>query len=540
MKKSIIALGIVSVLLYVMVLVVSPDINTVITVIAGMLSALPFLAIVVFRARFPSLERRFRWFNMIPLYAIFLVIPVVFAIILFIQGKLSIPLIIVMVSLTFSFFYAFLNIPLAIYHKHEEIEMAKKPPTYYPSISILIPAYNEEKCIAGAIETLLDAYYPDKEIIVIDDGSTDNTYQIAQSYARKGVKIIQRPNGGKAAALNHGLQFAHGEIIVCVDADSMVTRGGIAELVRRFEDPGVAAVAGNIKVLNRNKLITAIQALEYIFDINIARRGLDTFDAVIVVPGCLGAFRAEALRAIGGWDVETVVEDFDTTIKLSKGGAFDFNSMEKELKTATVRLQEPDFAVATKGLKIGKVIQASSAATAYTEAPETVRGLWQQRLRWYRGNWQAMLKHKDAFSNSRFRALYTVGFPYVLISLLFIPVGMVLITVTAIIAILDGDGISLLFIFGVFTLLQFLISALAIELDDEDLKLALCSPLFVLGYKHFLDIIKLKALFDVLTKKKVGWDKLYRLGLYQKGLTKRNLVAERQGSQLPSGTASVP
>ena len=536
MKKSIIALGVVSVLLYGLVLVVSPDINTVITAIIGLVAALPFLSLVIIRARFPSLEQRFKWFNLIPLYAIFMVIPLVFAILLFMQGKLSIPLIIVMVSLAFSFFYTFLNVPLAIYHKHQEIEMAKKPLSRYPPISILIPAYNEEKCIAGTIETLLDSYYPDKEIIVIDDGSTDNTYKIAQSYARKDVMVVQRPNGGKAAALNHGLQFAQGEIIVCVDADSMVTRGALVELAKRFEDPSVSAVAGNIKVLNRNKLITGLQALEYIFDINISRRALDPLGAVVVVPGCLGSFRAEDLRASGGWDIETVVEDFDTTIKVFKGGVF--NSTKHPEKVATIHLQEPDFAIATKSLKFGRVVQASSAAIAYTEAPETVRDLWKQRLRWYRGNFQAMLKHRDAFTNSRFRALYSLSFPYVLISMIFVPIGMLAVTVTGIMAILHGDAIPLLVIFGVFIMLQFLMSVLAIEMDDEDLRLALYSPFNVLGYKHLMDIIKMKAFFDVLTKKKIGWDKLHRIGLYQKELAKRGLAGEQQGSQLPS--TSIP
>jgi len=448
-------------------------------------------------------------------------------------------MIIVMASLTFNFFYTFLNIPLAIYHKHEELKLLQEPPSYYPPISILIPAYNEEGCIAGTIETLLDAYYPNKEIIVIDDGSTDNTYQIAQSYSKKGVKVIQRPNGGKSAALNHGLQFAQGDITICVDADSMVARGALVEVVRRFEDPTVSAVAGNVKVLNRNKIISGCQALEYVFDINIARRGLDPLGAVVVVPGCLGAFRTEDLRASGGWDMETVVEDFDTTVKVFKSGVYDPpSSTTKTEKLATIHPQEPDFASATKAQKVGRVVQASSAAVAYTEAPETIRDLWKQRLRWYRGNFQTMLKHKDAFTNSRFRALYSLSFPYVMISMLFIPIGMIIIIATGIMSILAGDGLPLLAIFGVFMLLQFAVSVLAIQLDNEDIKLALYSPLFVLGYKHLLDLIKIKAFFDVLTKKKIGWDKLHRIGLYQKELTKRGIVKEQQGNQLPVGSAS--
>jgi cellulose synthase/poly-beta-1,6-N-acetylglucosamine synthase-like glycosyltransferase len=303
----------------------------------------------------------------------------------------------------------------------------------------------------------------------------------------------------------------------------MVSRTALVELVRRFEDPTVVAVAGNVKVLNRNKLLAQCQALEYVFDINISRRGLDIFGAVIVVPGCLGAFRAEAIRSSGGWDVETIVEDFDTTIKVFKGGAFDVSN-----PLAPINLQEPDFQAAAKGMKVGKVVQASSAAVVYTEAPETLGDLWKQRLRWYRGNFQTLLKHKDAFGNPRFGALYSLGFPYVLISMIFIPISMLAIVITAILAILAGDVIPILLIFGVFTLLQFVVSLLAIQLDDEDLKLSLYSPFFVIGYKHFLDIVKLKAGFDVLTKRRMRWDKLQRIGLYRKEVTGRGQVAAQR------------
>jgi len=369
------------------------------------------------------------------------------------------------------------------------------------------------KCIAGTVETLLEAYYPAlKEIIVIDDGSTDGTYELVKPYSARGVKVVQRPQGGKAAALNTGLQFAQGEVIICVDADSMVSRTALFEIVKRFDDPAVTAVAGNVKVLNRNKFLTACQALEYIFDINISRRAMDIFGAVIVVPGCLGAFRADILRGTGGWDKQIIVEDFDTTVKLFKSGAFDITN-----PIAPVVLQHPDLDVAAKGTKTGsKVVQASSAAIVYTEAPETLKGLWKQRLRWYRGNFQTLLKHKDAFSNPRFGTLYTLAFPYLLISMLFVPITMIVIVISAVLAILAGDVILLLMIFGVFLLLQFVVSILAIELDDEDLKLAVFAPFFVIGYKHILDAVKMKAAFDVITKQRMGWDKLDRIGLYQK------------------------
>lgn len=517
LKKSTIILSVTVLALYGLVLVVSPDISTIMAAVAGVAVAVFFFGLLILRAKAPSIERRISWINAMPFYFIFLVIPVAFGVILFLQGTLSIILVMVMLSLSFSFFFGFLNVPLAILHKYTEIKVAQRKLSHYPSMSILVPAHNEEKCIAGTIETLLEAYYPSrKQIIVIDDGSTDGTYEIAKPYSTRGVKVIQRPNGGKAAALNTGLQFAQGEIIICVDADSMVARTALVEIVRRFEDPAVVAIAGNVKVLNRKKFLAACQALEYIFDINISRRAMDIFGAVIVVPGCLGAFRGSALRLSGGWDMETIVEDFDTTVKLFKSGAFDVTNPLAPVDLRNV-LQHPDADIAAKGAKAGsKVVQASSAAIVYTEAPETVKGLWKQRLRWYRGNVQTLLKHKDALVNPRFGTLYNLGFPYLIISMLLVPASMIVISITAIAAIIAGEIIPLLMIFGVFVLLQVVVSILAIELDDEELKLALYSPFFVIGYKHILDVVKMKAVFDVLTKKKMGWDKLDRIGLYQK------------------------
>ncbi|MBM3154617.1 MAG: glycosyltransferase [Chloroflexi bacterium] len=536
MKKSIYIVAFLGLALYGLIILASPDLTTLLAGGAGIVTAVFFIVLALLGIRHPGTRHRMPWLYMAPLTLMFLVIPLIFTVILFIKGQLNILLIIVMVSLAFSFFYTFLNIPLAVYHKYEEIKLGEKYLDHYPPVSILVPAFNEEKCIAGTLETLLEADYPDKEIIVIDDGSTDDTLKIAKSYTKRGIKVLHRPNGGKAAALNYGLQLANGEIIVCVDADSMIVRTALIELVRRFEDDSVVAVAGNVKVYNRDKILTACQALEYIFDINIARRGLDLFGAVVVVPGCLGAFRAEALLETAGWDVETVVEDFDTTVKIAKRSAYDGRHPEAKI----AHMEAPDFQVATKGMKTGRVVQASSKAIAYTEGPETVRGLWKQRLRWYRGNFQTMWKHRDAFTNTRFGSLYTLSFPYVLISMIFVPISMLAVIIAGGMAIIGGDGMPLLLIFGVFVILQYLVSILAIEMDDEDLKLALYAPLSVVGYKHLLDLAKLKAAFDVMTNRSMGWDKLDRIGIYQMELERKGQTQPQLGSKPVSSSTSAP
>jgi cellulose synthase/poly-beta-1,6-N-acetylglucosamine synthase-like glycosyltransferase len=412
------------------------------------------------------------------LSCLFILLPIVFGAALHFWGAFSVSAWVLLISLTMTIYYNFLNVPLAIYQKRQELKQ-RETAGFFPSVTVLIPAYNEEKVLARTIESVLEASYPDKEIIVVDDGSKDQTHRIAQSYNNRGVIVIHRPNGGKATALNHGLLFARGEIIVIVDADSQICKNTLVELVKPFRDPEVAAVAGNIKVLNRRNLLTACQALEYIASINIFRRALDVFGSVTVVPGALGAYRREALEGSGVYDPDTLVEDFDVTLK---------------------------------ALKSGKIIQASTSAVSYTEAPQTLRDLFKQRIRWYRGNFQALWKHRDAAWNTRYGFLQRLSFPHIAISMIFIPLAGLINIGSSIKIIMDGNGMLLVPTFLFFCFLQVLLCLLAIQLDDEDRKLAFLSPFLLLGYKQLCDFILLKSFFDVVFRKKLKWTSAQRVG----------------------------
>lgn len=264
-----------------------------------------------------------------------LILPLFFAAVAFLETysiTRSIASSVVALGLVFTFWSNFLAVPLAVYHKR--IEREEPPLESYPLVSIIVPAYNEERVIARTLESLVEADYPNKEIIIVDDGSTDNTLAIASSYEKFGIRVYHKENGGKHSALNYGIRLSKGEIIVTVDADSIVGRDAIKGLVKKFRSEEVSAVCGNIKVLNRMNWVTKCQALEYIASINIFRRAFDLFGAVAVVPGALGAFRRSVLEAGGLYDPDTIVEDFDTTVKT---------------------------------LKAGRIVQASSEALAYTE-----------------------------------------------------------------------------------------------------------------------------------------------------------------------------
>jgi len=327
---------------------------------------------------------------------------------------------------------------------------------------------------------LIETEYPNKEIVVIDDGSKDQTFSIMNNYKNK-VKVLHKENGGKASAINFGLAYSTGEIIVIVDADTIIGRDSLVHLVKGFTvDKNVAAVAGNILVRNRKNWLTRCQALEYISGIQIARRALDIFGAISVVPGALGAFRRSVLDEIGTYHKDTLVEDFDVTMKI---------------------------------LKSKLVISGSSEATAYTEAPESIHSLYRQRKRWYGGNLQVFSRHANALTNPRFGILQRLVFPYMIFSSIVMPFVGFITLANAIYSAVFGNTIFVLEMFAVFSVLQCLQVALAIRMDNEDPKLVLYGIFLVVGYKQILDFLLIRAVFEQLFRKEMSWTSAERVGV---------------------------
>jgi cellulose synthase/poly-beta-1,6-N-acetylglucosamine synthase-like glycosyltransferase/peptidoglycan/xylan/chitin deacetylase (PgdA/CDA1 family) len=256
------------------------------------------------------------------------------------------------------------------------------PPTPGLSVTVLIPAFNEEKVIAGTVARILESDYPGMEVLVIDDGSRDRTAAVVRAHFRDDgrVQLISIPNGGKARALNAGLAQARGEVIVALDADTQFNRDTVARLARWFVDPAIGAVAGNAKVGNRVNIITRWQALEYVVAQNLERRALAALDTLTVVPGAVGAWRRDALRAMGGFPADTLAEDQDLTI-----------------------------AIQTRGYRV----HFDPSAIAWTEAPTTVRGLAKQRFRWAYGTLQCLWKYRRITFNGRYGELGLIALPQV-------------------------------------------------------------------------------------------------------------------------------
>lgn len=343
-----------------------------------------------------------------------------------------------------------------------------------PLVSIIIPAHNEEKVIGHTIETVLETSYPNKEIIVINDGSTDGTERIVRRYDKKGlVRLINRRQGGKGVALNQGVLLSKGEIVVTIDADGAIERRSLEKLLSHFQIPVIAAVSGNVKVGNRVNMLTWLQSLEYIREISLRRRALDLLNTVYVIPGALGAFRREAYSQIGSYDSDTVAEDMDITVKLLK----------------------------TKGQ-----IPYEDEAIVHTEAPESFSSWNKQRLRWYGGTLQTLVKHIKAGGWWKHGTLSFIGLPYLILSMFVVPILELVLLIFAITHVILGLYSTIIILFLISFIIDFVATAIAVIMEKEDKIFFLYSFIYTVFYKYLIDITRMRSYWQA-SRGKMSWSK---------------------------------
>ena len=362
---------------------------------------------------------------------------------------------------------------------------------YHPQVSVVIAAYNEAKVINRTIATLLASDYPNLEIIVVDDGSTDGTSEAVRSkyHDNENIKVLTKPNGGKASALNLGIRECSGEVLVALDADTIFARDTISCLIRHFGDPAIGAVSGNVKVGNRRNILTRWQAVEYITSQNFDRRAFDLLNCITVVPGAIGAWRRDAVILAGMYSSETLAEDTDLTFKVRR---------------------------------LGYRIVTDNAALAYTEAPESLKNLAKQRYRWAFGTLQCLWKHRVVLVNPRFGAfglialpclwIYQIGFqavaPVVDLAILWsLAYGQIIMQGTN-----HQTILVLLEYWGLFTGVELTGAALAFWLDREDARLIAWLPLQRFVYRQIMYYVILKSLTMAVRGSIVGWGKFERSG----------------------------
>ncbi len=353
-----------------------------------------------------------------------------------------------------------------------------------PFVSILVPAYNEGPVIQGSIRSLLRLDYPRFEIIVIDDGSRDDTYSRAALFeGRHGgaqVRVVHQSNAGKAEALNHGIRIAGGSLILCMDGDSALDPGTLRAAVRHFDEPAVGAVAGNVKVVNRTTMLARLQALEYVEGLNMVRQAQAFFRAVNIVPGPIGMFRREALLEAGGYHPDTFAEDCDLTLRL---------------------------------LARGWQIRYEARAIAWTEAPERLLDLLKQRYRWTRGILQATRKHSRALVDPRGSATLTFTLWYMLFEGIAWPATNVFAHVLfVVLAAQYGASLPLVVWWGQLTVLDLAAALYCVVLEEESMTLVPYAALYRAFFALVIDVAKLFATLEELFHLRMDWGKLERIG----------------------------
>jgi peptidoglycan-N-acetylglucosamine deacetylase len=373
-------------------------------------------------------------------------------------------------------------------------------PGFNPRVAVLVPAYNEEKVIVRTIRSVLNSDYNNLRVIVIDDGSKDRTFEVAREAYTKDiaagrVQVLTKANGGKAEALNFGLEHVDEEFYVGIDADTVIAMDAISKLIPHFEDPRVGAVAGNAKVGNRVNFWTRWQALEYITSQNFERRALNLFNVVTVVPGAIGAWRTVAAKEAGGYPINTVAEDADLTM----------NILEHKYK-----------------------VVYEDRALAFTEAPIDASGLMRQRFRWSFGILQAVWKHRLAFVRNKAMGLFAL--PNILIFQMLLPLVSPFIDLMFLAGLVHylvdrhyhpeaasaASLEKLLAYFGAFLLIDFVTSAIAFSLERRhpankgDGWLLFHIWLQRFAYRQVFSIVLAKTLKRAIDGKPFNWDKLER------------------------------
>jgi cellulose synthase/poly-beta-1,6-N-acetylglucosamine synthase-like glycosyltransferase len=348
-------------------------------------------------------------------------------------------------------------------------------------VSIIVPAYNEEITAIKTIQSLLKLEYPKMEILFIDDGSKDKTFEVvSMAYQNHPmVKVLTKPNGGKASALNFGITQAQYDYVVCIDADTLLKDDAIIHLMAYFTDNEIGAVAGTVKVGNETNMITRWQSIEYITAQNMDRRAFDLLNSITVVPGAIGAFRKEAIFKAGGFTTDTLAEDCDLTMRI---------------------------------LKQGYIIRNAGEAIAYTEAPETIDMLLKQRFRWSFGVMQSFWKNRDALFNRKYSFFGMVGMPNILIFQIILPLFSPLADLMMIAGFFSDHPEKIFAFYLAFILIDMIVAVIAFKMEKEDYRklIYIIPQRFV--WRQLMYYILFKSLRRAVKGQHSGWGNLKRTG----------------------------
>ncbi len=364
----------------------------------------------------------------------------------------------------------------------------KKNGDFSPFVSVIIPVFNEEKVIRQTIKSLRKLDYSDYEIIIVNDGSTDKTKSVAESlvgihqgvHSKIKISLINQSNSGKARALNAGIQYSKADFVLCMDGDSQLSPDSLKSAARHFSNPKIGAVAGNVKVLNRRKFFTDLQALEYIEGLNMARSAQSFIRLVNIIPGPIGVFRKKAIEDAGYYSSDTFAEDADLTVKI---------------------------------IASGWKIYYEPNSVSYTEAPSTLQQLLKQRYRWTRGILQSLRKHKRLLINPTIN----FGHTFILWSMFYealvwpaMNIAANVFFITA--AIIFGFTQLIFFWWAGLALLDLITALYCVAVEKEEFRLIWYAIIYRMFFILIIDICKAMSTIEEFLGIRMTWGKLERVG----------------------------
>lgn len=381
-------------------------------------------------------------------------------------------------------------VPLAIAFEGREVWRKRNHHhTVYeerPSVSVVVPAYNEAKVLANCVRSVLASDYPRLEVVIVDDGSTDDTANVMRTLAAldSRVSTIFQANAGKGAALNNGIKHATGEVLLFVDADGIFAPSTISEMLRGFDHPDVGAVCGDDRPVNLNRPQTHLLALVNHVGTGMVRRALTLLRCLPIVSGNIGAFRRSAVAEVGGFREDTVGEDLELTWRIHK---------------------------------FGYRVTFRPTALVHAEVPATLRGLWHQRVRWARGLLQTLRIHTRMVGNARYRAfgLYLI---YNTLTMVVLPVLQIVVLALLPFAIVthrspvSANLLSVAGWLGMGLSLVFVIIAIALGRGWRDLRFAWSVVLWPV-YSVVMAAVMATAIVLEIRGGPAPWNKLARSGV---------------------------
>lgn len=350
-------------------------------------------------------------------------------------------------------------------------------------VSILIPAYNEQENIAATVESVIASTYYPREIIVIDDGSKDNTgaevRAVIDAHPEEQVRLITTENGGKAKALNVGTDAAKYDLIVVLDADAVLDRDAVKHFVPHFADSEIGAVAGKVCTTSSSGFLDMFQTLEYAIGQNIDKTAFSTIGGVGVVPGPAGAWRKSFLKEAGGFHTDTLVEDQEMTLCM---------------------------------LHMGKKVAYEPLALAYTETPHTIENFLKQRFRWVYGTMQCFWKHKSVMVEQPDSVMSMVVMPNVFVYNILLPLTYPFADSALLFGLIFGEWRTLVAPFLIFTMLDLLYATWGLRGEPNKWKLMFAVPLQRVVYRQLLYYTVYRGLIRAIEGTGTVWNKFAKIG----------------------------